>query len=375
MKKLAVLGASYLQLPLVNKAKEMGIYVICIAWNDDKAVCKNFADAFYDISVINKEELLEVCLKEQIDGITTIATDICIPTIAYVAQKMNLIGNSQKCAELTTDKSAMRNCLQKFNIPIPKSFTVLQNEELDEENNNLRFPLIIKPADRSGSLGVIKVFNNTEAITAINEAIQYSFSKKCVVEEFVEGAEVSVETISYQGMHEVITITDKTITKEPYFVELEHHQPSQLTDDIQQKIRKIAIDVLYATEVKNGASHIEMKINSKGIFVIEIGSRMGGDFIGSDLVFLSTGFDYLKAVIEIALGSYMQHKINLKKQYSGVYFISQDTKHLLEYFDKNEPFIKKKEILSNTLQPAQSSNDRSGYIIYQSDKKELFQKM
>lgn len=366
--KLAILGASYLQIPLVKKAKEMGHKVICFAWDDGKAVCKEIADKFYDISVVDKDAILEKCLEENIHGITTIATDICIPTIAYIASKMNLAGNSETCARLTTDKSEMRNCLEDHHISVPKSKSYSDPKDFED---NLTFPLIVKPADRSGSLGVFKALNKEQTIAAINNAIHYSFAKKCVVEEFINGAEVSVETISYKGEHEVITITDKIITEEPYFVELEHHQPSQLSSELQNDIRAIAIQVLDATEVTNGASHIEMKINREGIFVIEIGSRMGGDFIGSDLVYLSTGFDYVKAVIDIALGNYNPQKIQKKHQYSGVYFVSKETEHLLGYLEKNEDFIIRKELLNKDLKNVQSSNDRSGYIIYQSSKKIL----
>lgn len=368
--KLVILGASYLQLPLVNKAKEMGIHVICIAWDDGKAICKEYADNFYDISVLEKESILEICKTENIDGITTIATDICIPTIAYITEKLNLVGNSPTCATFTTDKAEMRKCLAEHHVRIPASKTLYQAQDFDE--TEILYPLIIKPADRSGSLGVVKTSNTHETIAAIDLAIQYSFSKKCIVEEFVSGQEVSVETISYQGSHQIITITDKVITDEPYFVELEHHQPSQLPENILTKITEISLQVLDATEVKNGASHIEMKINENGVFVIEIGSRMGGDFIGSDLVYLSTGFDFLKAVIDIALDQFDGKVKKNVNNFSGVYFLSENTKKLLPFFTHSENLefeIVKKEILNQELKQIHSSNDRSGYLIYRSSKK------
>ena len=94
MKKLAILGASYLQQPLVEKANAMGLETHCFAWDTNEAVCKEIAHFFYPISVLDKEQILEKCQEIQIQGITTIATDICIPTIAFVAQKMNLTSNS-----------------------------------------------------------------------------------------------------------------------------------------------------------------------------------------------------------------------------------------------------------------------------------------
>ncbi|MBB6332250.1 biotin carboxylase [Chryseobacterium sediminis] len=370
MKKIAILGASYLQLPLVKKAKENNHEVHCFAWDDGKAICKEYADYFYDVSVLEKEIILAKCKEINIDGILTIATDICIPVIAYVAHALALPGNSIECSLLTTNKSLMRKCFEENNILSPRSITV--SEFNPDDFKSFSYPLIIKPSDRSGSLGVIKADSLNECREAIENAVNYSFSKTCVVEEYINGKEVSVETISLNGQHKIITITDKIITKEPYFVELAHHQPTSFSQDIQNKIYDITYAMLEATKVTNGASHVELMITKDGtVFPIEIGSRMGGDFIGSDLVQLSTGFDYVQAVLDIALGQFNFPAEISQKKYSGVYFLSENTKNLLPLFVENnkEEYIIKKEITNSSLQQAHSSNDRSGYLIYQSDKK------
>jgi biotin carboxylase len=370
VKKIAILGASYLQMPLVQKAKDNGLEVHCFAWDDGKAVCKEYSDYFYDVSVLEKDIILEKCKEIGINGIITIATDICIPTIAYVAHELNLPGNSVECSLLTTNKSLMRKCFEENNIRSPHSITV--SEFNPDDFKNFNYPLIIKPSDRSGSLGVIKVNSLEECKTAIENAINCSFSKTCVVEEYIKGKEVSVETISFKGEHRMITITDKVITSEPYFVELAHHQPSSFPDHIQNKILDITYAILNATKVENGASHVELMITADGdVYPIEIGSRMGGDFIGSDLVQLSTGFDYVQAVLDIALGQFKLPVEITQKKYAGVYFLSENTKYLLPFFtdSKFDQYIVKKEITNPSLQNVHSSNDRSGYLIYQSDQK------
>lgn len=371
MKKIAILGASYLQMPLVQKAKENGHEIHCFAWDDGRAVCKEYADYFYDISVLEKETILKKCREIRIDGILTIATDICIPTIAYVAHHLNLPGNSIECSLLTTNKSMMRKCFEENNIRSPHSVTV--SEFNPDDFKTFNYPLIIKPSDRSGSLGVIKVDSLEECKAAIENAISCSFSKTCVVEEYIKGKEVSVETISLKGDHKIITITDKVITAEPYFVELAHHQPSALPEAIQTKIKDITYTILNATKVENGASHVELMITENGdVYPIEIGSRMGGDFIGSDLVQLSTGFDYLQAVIDISLGTFKNYVSPNLQIYSGVYFLSKNTEHLLPLFMKEENLnfkIVKKEVFNTELREIHSSNDRSGYLIYSADKK------
>ena len=118
-KKLAVIGASYLQQPLVEKAKEMGLEVHCFAW-EDGAVCKGIADHFYPISIIEKEEILSICQQVGINGICTIASDVAAPTVVYVAEKMGLVGNSYKSAVRANNKYLMRESFSKADVPCPK---------------------------------------------------------------------------------------------------------------------------------------------------------------------------------------------------------------------------------------------------------------
>ena len=368
MKKIAILGASYLQLPLINKANAMGLETHCFAWDNDEAVCKDIAHFFYPISVLDKELILEKCEEIKIDGITTIATDICIPTIAFVSDKMNLISNGFKSSILSTNKSKMRRAFDLNHINSPKSETI-DNYRVEDFENYV-FPLIVKPTDRSGSRGVTKVRDKIELEKAIQNGLKESFEKKVVVEEFIDGVEVSVESITWKGEHHILTITDKVTTNEPYFVEIEHHQPSLLSKDIQNNIKKETIKALNALNIKFGAGHSEFKIDSTGkAFIIEVGARMGGDFIGSHLVELSTGYDYVQAVIEIALGKFTSIG-NLYQNFSGIYFLSKETEYLLPYFDsKNDFDIEKKKLNFEYLKNIKNSNDRSGYLIYMSNKK------
>ncbi|MDO4762773.1 MAG: ATP-grasp domain-containing protein [Flavobacteriaceae bacterium] len=365
-KKLAVLGASYLQKPLIEKALALGVETHCFAWDKD-AVCKEISDYFYPISVLEYDTILEKCKEISIDGITTIAMDICIPVVNKIAQQLHLVGNSDFCSITTTEKSRMKEVLKENRIPIAFYLETFQRNFT--EDHDFIFPLIVKPVDRSGSLGVTIVNNYTELNNAVKVSCEYSFQKKSIIEQFIEGAEVSVETISYKGKHKVLAITDKKITKKPYFVEIEHHQPSQYDNVLQSEIIEIALRTLEATRVENGASHIEFIIDKeRNVYVNEIGSRMGGDFIGSHLVQLSTGFDYVKAIIDIALGEFSMPKIVQNINHSGVYFLSQENPHLLKYFEEDYDFIVQKEITNSSLKPLKSSADRSGYIIYQSDR-------
>lgn len=372
--KLAIIGASYLQLPLVVKAKQMGLYTICFAWAEG-AVCKQVCDKFYPISIVEKEKILEICKKEKIDGICTIASDVAAPTVAYVAQKLDLVGNSYDTAIKANNKGLMRDALNNDKISCPKYAYVHNIEELNQynwikEHITTHQPLIVKPSDRSGSLGVMKVQSFPELQEAIYKALDYSFCHEAIVEEFVEGREISVEFISYKGKHYPLQITDKVTTGAPHFVELEHHQPADFSQEMYEKIYSLTKLALTALGITNGASHSEYRITEDGkIYVIEIGARMGGDFIGSHLVQLSTGYDFLRGVIEVALGEF-QKPILSKNRYSGVYFLCKETAYLKPIIlQRNMPFIVSAEIIEPQLRMVTCSSDRSGYLIYQSNNK------
>lgn len=370
-KKLAIIGASYLQLPLVRKAAEMGIETHCFAW-EEGAVCRDVADYFYPISIIEKDAILSQCRQIGIDGITTIASDTAVLAVNYVASQLGLIANSDAYSAMMTNKYLMRQCFHTHDIPSPRFCLV--NERCDKVLTDFRFPLIVKPTDRSGSRGVEKVLHADQLTEAIRRAQAESFEHQAIVEEFVPGREVSVESISYEGQHYILQITDKVTTGEPFFVELEHHQPSSLPDDIKDRIKSFVLKALDALHIQYGASHSELKITEDGdIRVIEIGARMGGDFIGSDLVCLSTGYDFLKGVIEVALGDFHEPVLSAR-HHAGVYFLCEETKRLKPLIDSWQitPGIVRAEITDPQLRPIECSGDRSGYLIYQADRKMIF---
>ena len=324
---LAIIGASYLQLPVVERAKQMGLRTICFAWPQG-AVCREVCDVFYPVSITEKEEILRLCQAERIDGICTIASDVAAPTVAYVAEQMGLPGNSYEAACRAHDKQMMRDALVASGVDCPH----IGADSL---------PVIVKPTDRSGSLGVQKVEQSEDLAPAIHRAKELSLTGEVIIEEFIEGREISVETISQNGQHFALQITDKTTTGAPHFVELAHHQPSSLPAEMQERIFAITRKALDALGLTDGAAHSEYKITDSGrIVVMEIAGRMGGDFIGSHLVQLSTGYDFLQGVIQVALGQPIHVNVRPLARSSVVFVAPPDVS---------------------------CSADRTGYIIYKND--------
>lgn len=369
MKTLAIIGASYLQLPLVRKAKEMGLRTICFAWADG-AVCASECDVFYPVSIVDKEKILEICQIEHIDGITSIASDVAVPTIAYVAERMMLVGNSTSSAAKSTNKYLMRKALHAAGVPCPKFAVVGDISELDSCIADMAFPLVVKPTDRSGSMGVTRIDDRKTLVEAVSVAIDASFCRKAIVEECIaDMREVSVEGISWNGRYNMLQITDKLTTGAPHYVELAHHQPAILTEDERSRISDIVERGVAALEINCGATHAELMIAADGqIYVTEIGARMGGDFIGSDLVRLSTGYDFLKGVILCALGCFEEVAKGKDSQFSGVWFYTIATKWVRNVIENHagDKRIVDAKLLNDDTIPLTRSADRSGYFIYQS---------
>lgn len=368
MIKIAVIGASYLQLPLVEKINALGYQSHCFAWDNLDSVCKGIAHYFYPISIVDKEAILEKCREIQIDAILSIASDVAVPTIAFIAEKLGLIANSVFSASISTNKFLMRSRFLEAGLKSPKYYSITSSDKILLKEQ-LNFPLIVKPTDRSGSRGVTIANNQRDLEDNILRAIEASFEKKAIVEEFIEGPEYSVESISEDGVHTILAITEKVTSGPPYFVELEHHQPAKLNSLLEEQINQLVIAGLNALDIKFGASHTELKISKRGVFIIEIGARMGGDFIGSHLVELSTGYDYLKNTINTSLGIKIESFVKKDEKYSGVYFLSKLNAHLEPYFSNNLANIIEKKILSNELVEVLDSSNRIGYLIYQHDTK------
>lgn len=166
--KLAIIGASYLQLPLIRCAKQRGIETHAFAWKCGD-VGEKEADFFYPISIVEKEQILDQCRRIGVDGICSIASDLAMITVNYVAEQLGLIGNSMTCTEVSTNKHKMRKCFEAHGDPSPWSRYVRSVKELD--GASLTYPVIVKPVDRSGSRGITKLTDGKGLEKAISRAM------------------------------------------------------------------------------------------------------------------------------------------------------------------------------------------------------------
>lgn len=359
-----------LQLPAILKAKEMGLHVAVVDFNPD-AIGIPYADEYYNASTMDEDAVLAAAEKYHPDGIMTLATDMPMRGVAKTSDKLHLHSISYETAVKATDKYDMIKAFKEYNVPSPWYFVVDTLKGLKALEADVTFPCIIKPTDNAGSHGVAKVYSFQELLDNYEYAHSCSRHGKVIVEEYLDGPEVSVEVMVVNGKVLILQITDKITTEAPHFVEMGHTQPSSLPDDVQSSIRNVTVAACKAIGIDKGPAHVEMKVTKRGPVMIELGARMGGDNITTHLVPLSTGIDMVGSTIKVALGEDPDIKPTLHCGSAIRYFeVPFGTIKAFENMKEAQrvPGVKQITFTKNVGEestPIHCSNDRIGFVIAQ----------
>lgn len=318
-KKLLVLAAGILQVPVIKKAKEMGIYVIA-ADGDPNAVGLKYADEAIVVNITSEEDVLKVAREEQIDGVIHPCSEVSMNVMGRLNDELGLSGITREQAIRATNKHLMREAFESGNAPSPKSILTENAEDAWMHlQNDFSTDGILKPSRNSGSRGIAKVsrdMDKADFVKAYDIALNESRDKSVLLEQFIEGPEFSIEIIVWNGKVNVLTITDKKTTGAPHFVELGHNQPSCYSAEEVEILKAAAVSGVKALGVNNCACHAEAKLMDGKAYLMEIGARLGGDFISTELTHLSTGIDMVAAAINVALG--IEPDLNPKEEPKGV---------------------------------------------------------
>ena len=332
-KAVLIFGVGPLQESIIKRAKKMGLYTVGIDPCAD-ATCKDCVDAFEVVAGQDYEAHCAVVEKYGIDAIVTAATDKPLVMMARIAEKYGFPFYSVETAKWSTDKFQMKERFELGGVPHAQGRLISKAEEAE----GLVFPVIVKPRDNSGSRGVKLCRSKEELKASMNEALEVSKLDTVLVEEFIEGPEYSIEGLHHDGKSEVIQFTEKKTTEFPYNVELGHIQPANISEENKQKISEIVSKIGKALKFDNCPSHTELKINERGIFVIETSPRLGGDYITSTLTPLSTGVNVEDELLKMSLGETINPQPKAV-QYSGVRFFAFEEGSIIKHMP-NEDFVK-----------------------------------
>lgn len=367
-----------MQLPAIKKAKSMGLQVVAVDMNPKAVGFREDGIIKEVISTIDTPAIIEAAKRNRVDGVMTIASDMPMRSVAAVADELGLVGISKETAIKATDKGEMRMALRKSGVPIPAFYRVRSKEEYSSAVNKIKeagYKCIVKPADNSGSRGIdlLSDFEQETIDNAYEYSKQSSRSGDLMVEEYMEGDEVSVESLSIDGICHVIQITDKLTTGAPYFVEMGHSQPSGLSEDTKEKIRQITIAANKAIGIENGPAHTEIKITKDGPKIIELGARLGGDNITTHLTPLSTGVDMVECCINIAMGMAVNLNTRMNRGSAIRYFPLEKGKiKNIEGVEQAQkiPGVVQVSIVhgvGESVNGIKNSGDRVGFVITEGD--------
>ena len=371
-KRLLVLAAGILQVPVIKKAKEKGYYVIAVD-GDSNAIGLQYADNAICANITDEEIMLEIAREQHVDGVIHPCSEVSMNVMGRINDELGLAGITKEQAIRATNKHLMREAFEKGNAPSPKSILTDSAEDAWEHlQNDFTTDGILKPSRNSGSRGIAKVvrdMNKADFINAYNIALDESRDKSVLIEQFIEGPEFSIEIIVWNGKVNVLTVTDKKTTGAPHFVELGHNQPSCYSKEDVETLKAAAVAGVKALGVNNCACHAEAKLMNGKAYLMEIGARLGGDFISTELTHLSTGIDMVAAAINVALG--IEPDLSVQKEPKGAcirYFCPKQGKLIsvsnTEVLD--DPHVYKKEIYvhkGDIIPEVTSSLSRSGHVI------------
>ena len=303
-KHLLIIGGGVFQVPAIKTAKSMALKVVVTDYNPE---AEGMLLADYPIEVSTRNINLTVNTAKQfhracpLDGVMTVGTDAS-QTVAAVADALNLPGIPFEVAERATDKIKMRQVLKEKGVPVPDFRPIWTLEECQQAIQDMPLPLVIKPCDNMGARGVRKIERLDDLISAFREAKEASISGKLILEEFMEGPELSLDALVFEGSIHITGVADRIIERAPYFVEIGHTLPSALPEKQQSRAVAVFKQAIFALGIDIGAAKGDIKITPEGPKIVEIAARLSGGWMSAYTYPLSTGVNLYKAAIQIALG-------------------------------------------------------------------------
>ena len=316
MASLMILGAGLSQRPLYEAARRLGLTIVG-ADPDPKALAFSLADQAVVCDLADVDTLLQFARCAGIAGALTIAADYPMTALARLWSALGLTGPAQQAVQRTTHKGEMRAAFESAGVPSPLSRCVQSAAALWVEVKRQGGDMIVKPAQSSGGRGVLRLPPGCDAraaAQAYGHASSFAPDRASVlVEQYVQGPEYSIESVIFDGRHQVVAVTDKLTSDAPHCVEIGHHQPASVSDRQRDALCDVASQAVSALGIDHAVCHTEAKLTPHGPVVIECAARAGGGFITSHLVPLSTGIDLMDAAIAIALG----HVPSLQARHPG----------------------------------------------------------
>ena len=304
-KKLMLLGGLRYLLPVIEAAHKLGIYVITCDYIPDN-IAHKYSDEYHNVSIVDKEAVLELARKLQIDGIMSFAVDPGVVTAAYVQEQMGLPGNPYESVCILQNKDRFRNFLTQhgFNVPKAKGFSSIA--EALGEAYWYPWPVIIKPTDSAGSKGVTRVDRLEDLEPALKVAFEHSLSGRVIVEEFIEkqGCSSDTDCFSIDGELKFVSFSAQRFDEKapnPYTPSA-YSWPSTFTKEQEDYLTSEIQRLLTLLGMRTSIYNIETRVGANGKpYIMEVSPRGGGNRL-AEMIRFATGVDLITNAVRAAVG-------------------------------------------------------------------------
>ena len=337
MKKIMILGAGIYQVPLIETAKKMGLYTIVVS------IPGNYpgfaiADKVYYENTVDDEKILEIARQEQIDGIITTGTDVCVITIGKVCDAMGLSGLSYEAAQVAVDKMLMKTKYEEYGVRTARFRQVkFTDPDIPKTIEGLQFPQIFKSVDSSGSRGITRVDSFEEFDSALAYVKENTRKDYFLIEEFIEGEEFGAQAFVYNGEVSFILPHGDYVFHGDTGVPIGHFAPYNLSDEVIEDAKIQLRNAVKAMGLDNCAINADFILKDNKTYVLELGGRCGATCL-AELVSIYYGFDYYEKILKTALGE--DPDFDFSKPYvpNASHLLMSDKDGIIESeTDHNEP--------------------------------------
>ena len=304
-KKILILGAGLMQKPAILGAKHLGYKAVVVDANKN-AVAVPLADEFYPVDLKDRESLLELAKKlnkkGELKGVFTAGTDFSA-SVSFVAENLGLPAHSFEAALNASDKARMRACFEKEGVPSPKFIEIDENAHAElVSKSDIEFPKVVKPCDNMGGRGCRLVRNQEEFQTSVTTAIKNSRTNRAIFEDYMEGAEFSIDSVVYNGTLTITGFADRHIFYPPYFIEMGHSLPSRVDSKIKNELIATFALGIKALGLTCGVAKADIKYTKKGPMIGEIAARLSGGYMSGWTFPYSSGMNLTEEAMKIAVG-------------------------------------------------------------------------
>lgn len=301
MKKIMILGAGVYQLPLIKKAKKMGLYTVVVSIPGSYPGF-DFADKVYYKNTTDADAVLEIAEKERVDGILTCGTDVAIASIGRVCDTLGLKGISENAAIKSCNKILMKEALRNAGVACAKYKVMNLSDDFNavfKSCEEIGYPVVIKAVDSSGSRGITIVKDGSMIAQALEAVKSVTRSDEYLIEECLDGEELGADAFILNGRVQFVLVHGKYVYHANTGVPVGHYVPYE-NDDIAAKATEQVKMAISAMGFDNCAVNVDIMLNNGEPYILEIGARAGATCI-PELISVYNGYDYYEKMIYAAL--------------------------------------------------------------------------